>query len=864
MKNLMTGVALLVCGFGGEVVCAESYVVALRELDFVDEGVDLEKLLEGERGYGQWDLRREPNMCARTPDGVMVYIAPRSDTGRREKRGDSMVVVEMGEDRVFSGVVDIDHGYKPGVSSFEFSFDPERYEVGKKEEVERVKKTHYHLLARSGYLGAPLFNEMAGGVKFGRDVVRVRNVRDDFSFYSGGRAISDNLALDRELRLMRDDVDAKVDVGTLEGIKTKAIDWKDLMPEVDVEIDGLAMLVPEDQHVLICPSLAEMEKIVAMVEKEGASLFQGFTVRNPFRTLPSRYKVQLGLNFPTAFAKLAPVKSVAVTGYDPFFPTGTDVAVLLESDNPGLLFKMLDGLNKSQDKELALVGDVVVVANSKAQLDRIREVHAGKVASLGSLDEYKFFRHRYPVAEKRSGFVFLSDGCIRRWGGPRMRIAASRRTKSVAALSGLTARSISEGKVGELSMDQEFLLGEVSVKDGVVVSEKMGSLHFMTPSIEMVMDKVTKTEADAYAEWKRGYEDGWSKVFDPIGFSFDLDEKTKELDLTVMPLTVNNEYDDFIELVGKAVLSREARFAEDEHVITASLAIDKEGETLFGVNRSLSGLMQDLKVEPLSWLGSSVTVFAEKDESWRKFGSDEWSFDEHFMKAPIGLRVEHTSQIKLAAFLLAVKSTVAQAAPDAVKWDTRKHGEVTYAVVSSEEDLGLDDEVKLYYVITKNTLTFTLREDVIKREIDRQKLERKLALTPIQESADHFYLKASGQMLMALSSVDGASFSERRREQSYRAIAVLNEWKRRFDAADPVGAHFTKFGEDVFCPGGKGYVWNAEGMTMESVVYGYPAKPKKVEDDGLLMGLFGEVESSMKFENDGLRVRLKVSGATDE
>ena len=45
---------------------------------------------------------------------------------------------------------------------------------------------------------------------------------------------------------------------------------------------------------------------------------------------------------------------------------------------------------------------------------------------------------------------------------------------------------------------------------------------------------------------------------------------------------------------------------------------------------------------------------------------------------------------------------------------------------------------------------------------------------------------------------------------------------------------------------------------MESVVYGHPAHPKKVEDDGAIKKLFGEIETSMKFEHDGIRIRLKV------
>ena len=52
-----------------------------------------------------------------------------------------------------------------------------------------------------------------------------------------------------------------------------------------------------------------------------------------------RYERQLGLPLGTLSRLLGPtlVKSVALTGSDPSFPMGTDVAVLLETDQPAVL-----------------------------------------------------------------------------------------------------------------------------------------------------------------------------------------------------------------------------------------------------------------------------------------------------------------------------------------------------------------------------------------------------------------------------------------------------------------------------------------------------------------------------------------------
>ena len=58
-----------------------------------------------------------------------------------------------------------------------------------------------------------------------------------------------------------------------------------------------------------------------------------------------RYQRQLGLPLSTLARLLGPtlVKSVALTGSDPSFPLGTDVAVLLETPQPATLSNVLLG-----------------------------------------------------------------------------------------------------------------------------------------------------------------------------------------------------------------------------------------------------------------------------------------------------------------------------------------------------------------------------------------------------------------------------------------------------------------------------------------------------------------------------------------
>ena len=148
---------------------------------------------------------------------------------------------------------------------------------------------------------------------------------------------------------------------------------------------------------------------------------------------------------------------MAVTGSDPFFPTGTDVAVLFESPQPGALESLLlarialaaaeakerpspssgevGGLtyhgfcspDRSMSSYVAQLDGAVVVTNSLYQLERLAAVQQGKSKSIATLPEYTFFRIRYPLGDaEETALAFLSDATIRRWCGPRWRIADSR------------------------------------------------------------------------------------------------------------------------------------------------------------------------------------------------------------------------------------------------------------------------------------------------------------------------------------------------------------------------------------------------------------------------------------------------------
>ena len=260
-----------------------------------------------------------------------------------------------------------------------------------------------------------------------------------------------------------------------------------------------------------------------------------------------RYERQLCLSMSGLARLLGPqlAKSVALTGSDPYFPTGTDVAVLFEARNrrcwrPSFGPDRAGGrprpggqagstarstgwpttASRSPDRGvstyLARLDDAVVVTNSLYQLGRLAARAQGQVASRSP--SCRSTSSSAPATAwatpKRRPLLFLSDATIRRWCGPRWRIADSRRTRDAAVLAELRPRNWtgwSRDGPARARLHRPALagVGELALDARRRRLLDPGTLEFMTPIAEMPLDEVTQAEADAYRRWRDGYQRNW-------------------------------------------------------------------------------------------------------------------------------------------------------------------------------------------------------------------------------------------------------------------------------------------------------------------------------------------------------------------
>ncbi len=800
------------------------------------------------------------------------------------KQGDFELVFKLEDEQPAKGFVDLrvdsEGGSVQKLQGFAFTFTPSEETVSDVERFNEIRGLHYSQLSGGHLPGTAWFKHRAGSTDEpgNNRNWRGNDLEDSFGIFSGGRAISENLALDRELILSAGKDGQTVPLTEIKGITVPAIDWASRLPKGEVPVDALSLAIPEDQHALFAKNLPDLLALIDRAESQLIPAAQSYSVRSPFRTLATRYRVQMGLDVPAVAARLLPAKSVAITGGDPFFPQGTDVAFVMESDTPELLYTALlktvqakaakvgaaateregDGYSytsfQTDDRAFSShvwrMDGVVAVSNSTMQIRRLVEVAKKQKGALGATDEFRFFRNRYPLADDESAFLFLSDATIRRWGGPEVRIAASRRTRAVAALGKLTSQALSGEDVTD---EYSPLLGSALWQDGRMRSSVFGSLGFVTPASELGIDAASMPEKEAYERWRNGYESGWAQAFDPIAIRIRSEGDDFELDLSVMPLTADSDFSEFVSLCGKAELSEMARWVSEESLFHAAVAIDTKSETFGKYDRQLIEFLPGLDVKPLGWMTGSISLDLEKSLFWEATG--EGSYD-RFTATPLVLRIGSNSRLKLALFMTAIKNAIETSAPDSVKWETRKKDGKSYVVLTGNE-MGTDFHI--YYATQAGALILTLREDAMLRAIARENHELSAKETDLLPPPTQLMLDSSPSFLAGLSGFFGSeSAIERVQQESWKALPILNEWQRKFADKDPLAVQLLHYGEDIYCPGGKGYRWNPEAMTMESVAFGFPANPRTEAAKMPSIMDFQNVGTSLKFQDDGLRATLSL------
>jgi hypothetical protein len=848
--------------------------------------------------------------------------------------------------------------WKGGMVALRFEIDPAKGKTENKEAFLKVKRAHYEELASANLPGAAWFRhqdleaERALGIDSeasarddrnrDRDRFGNRDFGDTFSLATGGQALAENLQLDRILPQSKSAPET-VDRSTIEGITIREFDWTKYVEGKKPKTDALATLIPADQHAIFLPTFDALMALADHADRFGTPVLRAAEPRSDDASVRKRYERQLCLPASAISRLLGPklINSVAVTGGDPYLTMGSDIAIVFEAKDRTALRTLINArvaLGASDYKAakavsgevagvkysgvaspdrvvcsyVATLDDAVVVTNSLAQLERLVNVHAGKSPSLASLAEYTFFRDRYPLGDaNESGLLILSDATIRRWCGPKWRIADSRRVRAAAVMSELQAQHldrIAKRDPQEVLATSRYALpdaGEFKIDSDGTRSSVYGRLDFMTPISELDLPRVTSEEARLYEWWREGYQRNWSQFFDPIAVRFYVSNEKLALDTTVMPLIDSTQYAEAIDISKGAKLAATAGDPHAEAAVHFALALNKDSEALKRFSHFLP-TVGSVKIDVLSWLGESLSIYADSDPFWAEMAKAENVDDflrRNVDRMPVALRVEVRDNLKVALFLAAVRSYIDQTAPGIINWESREHRGVSYVRLSPttaatagapEEAAGLK-KLAVYYVPTGGALTITLREDLLKRAIDRQIARGEVKPAPDPKAlqgnsadakptetkpdpaatadkhafiarpwlGDHWCIRADQTAIQLL---DGAWAAPQRLEMQRLAwanIPILNEWRRLYPGENSIAFHERHWNRQLVCPGGGEYQWNDEWHTYESTAYGHPGEPKT--GPTLAAGLrdIQSADFGLTFEPNGLRARAEITRAVE-
>jgi len=234
------------------------------------------------------------------------------------------------------------------------------------------------------------------------------------------------------------------------------------------------------------------------------------------------------------------------------------------------------------------------------------------------------------------------------------------------------------------------------------------------------------------------------------------------------------------------------------------------------------------------------------------------------------LQLEVRSALKLTAFLTGLRGMIDQTAPGMTMWSTHAHNDRPYVKIApAQAALGQGgnqalEKLAVYYAVTPTSWVLTLREDLLKRVLDRQ-TEQQKARTAGQKPdiagapwlGEHLGLQANAKALTVLEQAFGDEYLALMQTRSWGNIPILNELHAIQPDADAVAVYEKLWKTRLVCPGGGRYQWNEKWHTYESTVYGHPAEHRKGDAVPPVLRQFVHGNFGVTFENDGLRARAR-------
>lgn len=823
---------------------------------------------------------------------------------------------------VIKGTLYIPGADDPGMKSISFSISKDSISPDSRKEFYNTKEKHYNTLLSKQIPGAAWFRHQVRESRFAqtgkkdgstqntnrnRRFNRASQLEQTCALFTGGRAMSENLQLDRILQT-RSDSDVLLPIKDIKGITIREMDWTDLIKDKKPDSDKLADKIPAEQYALFFPTFEALVTMTDESAKNGTPVLRMLEPRSESAKTRERYEKQLCLTLNVLSRQFGPkfISEIALTGSDPYIRTGSDLSIMFYTKNPIPVHAMMMAKHQMALKQnknarqinghiqetipytsvitpdraissyVATIGKTVIVTNSVKQLEAIADVIKQGAKSIASLSEYTYFRSQYKKTDNdESAFLIISDAAIRRWCGPKWRIATSRRTRAAAIMAELKAShfdklvknisdDINEKKAEPEVLDHGFKgfdPGRIICSDKDIISSVYNTLSFLTPITELDIPHVTQAESRAYERWRDGYQRNWSRYFDPVAIRFSVKPDNIAMDMTVMPLIAGSEYREFEAIAKGAVIAPDAGDRHKESLLHIIMSINSEsgmikqaGTWLQPRDRMLPG------TSPLSWLGPTISYYMDDDPIWDEIARakrPERFMENNIAKIPLAFRLDSKSPLKLAMFMTGLRTYIEQTAPGLTTWESMTYKDQPYVRIRPNIGGIVGSQFYIYYATKPDHLLITVNEGILKRSLDRDKTETDdIKNDDIPWQGKNLCLKMKSRFIDTIDTLFGKEWQMQMQFRSWGNIPILNELKKMYPGKDPVKLYEDIWHVRLLCPGSGKYTWNEKWETFESTIYGHPGQQKTGNTKpaallGLVQGNFG-----LTFLDDGLRAKV--------
>src|SRR5688500_16440659 len=230
--------------------------VPLSELELA-EG----QLPAGERVYRRNILDSWPRVIVEGGEGYVEQSEAAGGLGWMPPVDQLSVFVRAPQGKGASGRLFFPNADKEGMTAYRFTIPASAAAADAKQRFHRAKSAHFGRLMNQPIPGGAWFRHQqrtaidASGQDRQTTDFLGRGVRGEldntYDLFSGGRAVSENLQLDRVLPAATQGAEkdpTPVKIESIKGVTVKEMDWKPLIKDIKPQLDPLASKIPADQH----------------------------------------------------------------------------------------------------------------------------------------------------------------------------------------------------------------------------------------------------------------------------------------------------------------------------------------------------------------------------------------------------------------------------------------------------------------------------------------------------------------------------------------------------------------------------------------------------------------------------------------